>query len=94
MTRLCGCMTFVPVPILIMGFVVACSAAEKVPLSSLDLSKMTAQWGQPIADRSVQNRPLSIGGRKFEQGVGTHAQSVMWIDLKGRGSTTDGLGGR
>ncbi len=82
MTRLCGCMTFVPVPILIMGFVVACSAAEKVPLSSLDLSKMTAQWGQPIADRSVQNGPLSIGGRKFEQGVGTHAQSVMWIDLK------------
>ncbi len=59
------------------------SAAETVPLSSLDLSKMSAGWGKPLANRSVQDRPLSIAGRAFEQGVGTHAESHMWIDLQG-----------
>ncbi len=52
-------------------------------LASLDLTKMTAGWGSPQKDRSIQNKPLTIGGRKFERGVGTHASSVMYIDLKG-----------
>ncbi len=62
---------------------VACYAAETVPLATLDLSKMSAGWGQPVANRSIQDQPLSIASRKFEHGVGTHAPSAMWIDLKG-----------
>ncbi|MHB8970984.1 MAG: NPCBM/NEW2 domain-containing protein [Pirellulaceae bacterium] len=58
-------------------------AAETVPLSSLDLSKMSAGWGKPVVNRSVQDRPMSIAGRAFEQGVGTHAESYLWIDLQG-----------
>lgn len=57
--------------------------AEEVRLSSLDLNLMTAGWGKPVADLSVQSLPLSIGGRKFAHGVGTHAESFMWIDLHG-----------
>ena len=26
---------------------------------------------------------MSIAGRQFDQGVGTHAESYLWIDLKG-----------
>ena len=58
-------------------------AAETVPLTALDLSKMTQGWGQPQIDRSIREKPLSIGGQKFEHGVGTHAHSVLWIDLAG-----------
>ena len=58
------------------------AATETVPLATLDISKMSAGWGQPVANRSIQDRPLSIGGRKFEAGVGTHASSVLWVNLK------------
>ena len=59
------------------------NARTLVPLSSLDLSKMTAGWGEPVADKSVQQKPMSIGGQKFDKGVGTHAHSAMYIDLAG-----------
>ena len=55
---------------------------QTVYLSSLDLTKMTAGWGEPQADKSVQSKILTIAGRKFDRGVGTHANSVMYIDLK------------
>ncbi len=57
---------------------------KQVPLSSLDLSKMSAGWGTPLADRSIQGKPLSIGGRRFKHGVGTHAPSSLYILLDGR----------
>jgi len=52
-------------------------------LSSLNLQKMTSGWGTPQKDKAVQSKPLRIGGRTFDRGVGTHAPSVMYIDLKG-----------
>ena len=58
-------------------------AAETVPLTSLDLSKMRQGWGHPQIDRSIREKPLSIGGKKFEHGVGTHAKSLLWLDLSG-----------
>lgn len=64
----------------------ACGAAwssEVVPLSTLDLTKMSAGWGAPVANLSVQSQPMSIAGRKFQQGVGTHAESSLWVDLQG-----------
>ena len=73
---------------LLVGFVVmvalkqACLADQAVLLSELDLSKMTSGWGQPQADRSIEAKPLSIGGRTFQRGVGTHARSALWVDLK------------
>jgi alpha-galactosidase len=57
--------------------------AETVWLTSLDLSKMRQGWGKPQLDRSIRETPLSIGGKRFARGVGTHANSVVWIDLAG-----------
>ena len=61
------------------------SSAENhtVWLSGLDLSKMTAGWGKPQIDQSVQSKPITIGGKKFDKGVGTHADSVLYVDLRG-----------
>ena len=57
--------------------------AETIWLESLDLSKIEQGWDQPHAGRSVDNHPLTIHGRKFRHGVGTHALSEMHIDLHG-----------
>jgi alpha-galactosidase len=58
------------------------TSTHTVYLSTLDLTKMTAGWGQPQPDKSIQSNPLTIVGRTFERGVGSHANSVMYIDLK------------
>ena len=57
--------------------------AQSVWLSSLDISKTQQGWGRPNADKSAGGRPLTIGGQVFEKGLGTHAPSVVYIDLKG-----------
>ncbi|MBN2316956.1 MAG: NPCBM/NEW2 domain-containing protein, partial [Sedimentisphaerales bacterium] len=53
-----------------------------VRLSSLNLEKMTSGWGTPQKDKSIQEKPLRIAGTQFDNGVGTHANSVMHINLK------------
>jgi len=52
-------------------------------LSSLDVSKTHQGWGNPGADRAVGGHPLTIAGQHFEKGLGTHAPSILYIDLKG-----------
>src|SRR6185436_5466954 len=62
---------------------VAPLSAETVWLSSLDLKQMTTGWNAAQADRGVSGQPLSIAGKKFERGVGTHAASKIRIDVGG-----------
>jgi len=59
------------------------SAAEPVWLETLDLSAMHQGWGTPQTNRSIRGQPLSIGGHKFERGVGTHANSTYRLNLRG-----------
>jgi alpha-galactosidase len=59
------------------------AAAETVWLSSLDLGKMQQDWGKPQADKSVDGHTLTIAGKTFERGVGTHAASVLLVKLDG-----------
>jgi alpha-galactosidase len=59
------------------------AAPETVYLSSLDLSPIVQGWGQPQADKAVTGKPLSIGGKTFDRGLGTHADSVVRLQLRG-----------
>ena len=61
-----------------------CFAAERVSLSSLDLTKMTAGWGTPQADHTIVGKSMAIAGKTFEHGVGTHANSILHVKLDGR----------
>jgi alpha-galactosidase len=61
-----------------------CNAAEVVELARLDLTKMSSGWGRPLADQSVTGKTLSIDGTKYDRGVGTHAASVLHVELDGR----------
>jgi alpha-galactosidase len=56
---------------------------ETVYISSLDLSPITQGCGQPQADKAVTGAPMSVGGKKFERGLGTHADSQVRLQLTG-----------
>jgi alpha-galactosidase len=66
-----------------MIFSLSADATETVSLGSLDLSNVHQEWGQPQKDKSVDGHPLIINSKKFEHGLGTHAISTLYIDLKG-----------
>ncbi len=57
---------------------------ESVALSSLDLTQISQGWGQAKKNLSCTGGKLLIAGEEFEDGVGTHAYSVIRIDLDGR----------
>lgn len=60
-------------------------AEERGPgiwLEELDLSYMQQGWKTPQAGKTVSGHPLSLAGKIYERGVGTHARSEIIIDLK------------
>lgn len=58
-------------------------SGETVWLDDLDLSAATQDYGDPQKNKSLHGHPLTIGGQKFARGFGTHAASVLSIDLAG-----------
>lgn len=56
-------------------------AQNKVWLDELDLSVATQGHGKPGVNKSVDGRPLTIAGKKFDRGFGTHAESSLFIRL-------------
>jgi alpha-galactosidase len=59
------------------------ASAETVWLDSLDVRSATQGWGEPHRNKSVEGHPLSIGGKTFERGFGTHAESILHIAVNG-----------
>ena len=49
----------------------------------LDLHKMKQGWGEAQIDQSVTGKPMKIGAETFEHGVGTHAESRLFVQLDG-----------
>ncbi|HUC86696.1 MAG TPA: NPCBM/NEW2 domain-containing protein, partial [Candidatus Acidoferrales bacterium] len=70
-------------PLLITGLV----SAETVWLDQLNVSVATQDWGTPHANQSVEGHPLTIGGQVFARGFGTHAASILNINLNGGAQT-------
>jgi alpha-galactosidase len=50
----------------------------------MDLAKMSSGWGRPLVDQSVTGKTISIAGRTFDTGVGTHAGSELHLNLDGK----------
>ena len=48
-------------------------SAETVWLDDLNLAAATQGWGEPQKNKSVDGKPLAIGGQAFTRGCGTHA---------------------
>jgi alpha-galactosidase len=58
------------------------AAEDTVWISSLDLSPVVQGWGKAQADKAVTGKPMSIGGHRFQKGIGTHADSLVRLELK------------
>lgn len=56
---------------------------RSVALSSLDLTLADQGWGDPKRDLSVGGKTLSVGGKQFDSGWGTHAASLLHVQLNG-----------
>src|ERR1035441_6389272 len=58
-------------------------SAETVWLDQLDVRSATQGWGEPHKNKSVDDHPLTIGGKQFERGFGTHAEGTLRVNLDG-----------
>lgn len=63
----------------------ASSELQRIWLDELDLSKAIIGWGQIQKNKSVDGKPLTIAGKSFTRGVGTHADSRLDVKLGGIG---------
>lgn len=55
--------------------------AQSLSLTEMDLSLAYQQYGSPAKNRSVVGEELSVGGEKFNSGVGVLANSKMKLQL-------------
>lgn len=58
--------------------------AQIVWLDELDLSAATQGYGVPAKNKSIDGKPLTIAGKTFERGFGTHSVSSLLIQLDGK----------
>ncbi len=59
-------------------------ATKTVALNTLDLEGIEQGWGYPQRNKSVEGNPLTIGGKVYPTGIGTHAESRWVIQLGGK----------
>ena len=58
--------------------------AHAMWLENVGISQMTTGYGTAQIGKSIDGNPLRLGGHTYGRGVGTHAESDLLIDLKGR----------
>jgi alpha-galactosidase len=58
------------------------TGAATVWLDDLDVSPAIQDWGEAHKNQSVDGHGLSIGGQSFAHGLGTHAESILYVNLK------------
>lgn len=57
--------------------------AKSIGLQTLDLTTMTSGWDRPRVNVSIEGKPLTLGGKSYPTGIGTHANSVLNLRLSG-----------
>ncbi|MDE7125011.1 MAG: NPCBM/NEW2 domain-containing protein, partial [Muribaculaceae bacterium] len=59
------------------------NGAEIIPLSSLEISKITNGWGTIKANKSIDGNALVLKGITYKSGVGAHASARVNVKLNG-----------
>ena len=60
--------------------------AQTVWIDELDLSTVTQGYGVPSKNKSLDGNTMTIAGKTFDRGFGTHAESLLTILLNGKAS--------
>lgn len=67
--------------------------AQTVWLDELDLSAATQGYGVPSKNKSIDGKTLTIAGKTFERGFGSHSESSLTILLDGKATQFTALVG-
>src|SRR5882724_9279231 len=62
-------------------------SAATIWLDDLELGATSQGWGEPHKNQSVDGHGLNIGGSSFARGLGTHAESILYINLNNAAQT-------
>ncbi len=54
---------------------------EALSLTDLDWINANCGWGEVQKNKSIAGKTLSIAGKKYKKGIGTHANSIIEFDL-------------
>ncbi len=65
----------------------------KLRLEQINISLTEQGYGTPHADKSVDNKPLTMHGTVYSRGLGTHANSALAIRLNGSATSFQALVG-
>lgn len=63
----------------------ALAGERSVALERIPPDEVRQDWGELRSGESVWQKPLSIAGKRFEHGLGTHANAVLRYDIAGSG---------
>ncbi len=58
-----------------------------VKLTSLKWKSATSDWGGVKVNANCEGRPIKVQDKTYDDGIGTHAQSVIVYDIAGKGFT-------
>jgi len=58
-------------------------SAQTVWIDELDLSTVTQGYGIPSKNKSLDGHTMTIAGKTFDRGFGTHAESLLTILIEG-----------
>jgi alpha-galactosidase len=61
------------------------AASETFALHALDLKFMKQDYGKAQPGKAITGKPLTLGGKTYADGVGSHANSTCWFSLGGGG---------
>jgi alpha-galactosidase len=59
------------------------ASADTIRLDQLDIARTQQGWGDPHRDQSVGGNRLRIGWKRFDHGLGTHAESALYVQVNG-----------
>jgi alpha-D-xyloside xylohydrolase len=62
-------------------------------LDELDLNAMQQEFGKPQVRQSVAGKNLTVAGKVFARGIGTHAKSSLALDVRGKALRLEALVG-
>jgi alpha-galactosidase len=60
----------------------AAPAQRIMRVEDMNIRMMQQGWGRPTKNKSVGGNELSVGGKTYRHGIGTHAESIFRINLK------------
>lgn len=78
---------------LIAFFLSYCIQAKTIYLDQLDTKYMLQDWGVPQVNKNVVGGTLSVNGKIYKRGIGTHSISRFLLNLGGKASSFSGLVG-